>query len=411
MQKRYKADLALGLSAAGFLGTLGVSGTGFWPGLLHHGFLAATIGGLADWFAVTAIFHKPLGISYRTDILRRNRKRIMDAIVQFASDDLLSVDHIMHVVRGQDTGSLMADYLAHRGGRERILQTIDEVLLQTVNGMDSERIARELAPSVREGLKAFPLERILAGLLEILSEDPHARHILHILLTIGRQVLYAPVMQQVLLDNIEVLRKDYEKNSLTRGLVLGALNLDDAHILALFNERMEHWFGQMLRGESDDYAAVKAGLEMLLRQLGKDASLQEVLKGWKEQYLDRADIEALLSSWLDANVKGENPFWIPHLHAFLNRQIDHFLTSHAMQRRFDAFLKDFLESELRKHHVLIPGLIRERLNEFSDDQLVAFVESKVQDDLQMIRINGSLVGSLVGMGLFLLVSVVERMWG
>lgn len=411
MQKRYKADLALGLSAAGFLGTLGVSGTGFWTGLLHHGFLAATIGGLADWFAVTAIFHKPLGISYRTDILRRNRKRIMDAIVQFASDDLLSVDHIMHVVRGQDTGSLMADYLAHRGGRERILQTIDEVLLQTVNGMDSERIARELAPSVREGLKAFPLERVLAGLLEILSEDQHARHILHSLLTIGRQVLYAPVMQQVLLDNIEVLRKDYEKNSLTRGLVLGALNLDDAHILALFNERMERWFGQMLRGESDDYAAVKAGLEMLLRQLGKDASLQEVLKGWKEQYLDRADIEALLSNWLDANVKGENPFWIPHLHAFLNRQIDRFLTSHAMQRRFDAFLKGFIESELRKHHVLIPGLIRERLNEFSDDQLVAFVESKVQDDLQMIRINGSLVGSLVGMGLFLLVSVVERMWG
>lgn len=411
MQKRYKADLALGISAAGFLGTLGVSGTGFLPGLLHHGFLAATIGGLADWFAVTAIFRKPLGISYRTDILRRNRKRIMDAIVKFASDDLLSVEHIMHVIREQDTGSLMSDYLAHRGGRERILQTIDEVLLQTVNGMDSARIARELAPSVREGLKAFPLERVLASLLEILSEDQHSRHILHSLLTIGKQVLYAPAMQQVLLDNIEVLRKEYEKNSLTRGLVLGVLDLDDEHILALLNERLERWLGQMLRGESESYASVKAGLEMMLRQFSQDASLHDVLRGWKEQYLDRMDIEALLTNWLDANVKGENPFWIPHLNAFLDQQIDHFIGSHAWQRRFDAFLKDFLESELRKHHVLIPGLIRERLNEFSDDQLVTFVESKVQDDLQMIRINGSLVGSLVGMGLFLIVSVVERMWG
>jgi len=411
LQKRYKADLALGISAAGFLGTLGVGGAGFLPGLLHHGFLAATIGGLADWFAVTAIFRKPLGISYRTDILRRNRKRIMDAIVKFASDDLLSVEHIMHVIREQDTGSLMSDYLAHRGGRERILQTIDEVLLQTVNGMDSARIARELAPSVREGLKAFPLERVLASLLEILSEDQHSRHILHSLLTIGKQVLYAPAMQQVLLDNIEVLRKEYEKNSLTRGLVLGVLDLDDEHILALLNERLERWLGQMLRGESESYASVKAGLEMMLRQFSQDASLHDVLRGWKEQYLDRMDIEALLTNWLDANVKGENPFWIPHLNAFLDQQIDHFIGSHAWQRRFDAFLKDFLESELRKHHVLIPGLIRERLNEFSDDQLVTFVESKVQDDLQMIRINGSLVGSLVGMGLFLIVSVVERMWG
>ena len=74
-------------------------------------------------------------------------------------------------------------------------------------------------------------------------------------------------------------------------------------------------------------------------------------------------------------------------------------------------MKDFLESELTKHHELIPGLIRERLDEFSDDDLVHFVEDKVQDDLQMIRINGSIVGSLVGMGLYLLVWAAERVWG
>ena len=90
MQKKNKANLALGISAAGFVGTLAAGGSGFAAGLFHHGFLAATIGGLADWFAVTALFRKPLGISYRTDVLRRNRKRIMDAIVTFASDDLLS---------------------------------------------------------------------------------------------------------------------------------------------------------------------------------------------------------------------------------------------------------------------------------------------------------------------------------
>ena len=74
-------------------------------------------------------------------------------------------------------------------------------------------------------------------------------------------------------------------------------------------------------------------------------------------------------------------------------------------------MKDFLESELEKHHELIPGLIRERLAEFSDDALVEFVEDKVQDDLQMIRINGSIVGSLVGMGLYVLVWAAERVWG
>ena len=47
----------------------------------------------------------------------------------------------------------------------------------------------------------------------------------------------------------------------------------------------------------------------------------------------------------------------------------------------------------------------------SDDDLVTFAEAKVQDDLQMIRINGAVIGSLVGMGLYILVEFAERMWG
>ena len=74
-------------------------------------------------------------------------------------------------------------------------------------------------------------------------------------------------------------------------------------------------------------------------------------------------------------------------------------------------IKDFIEAELIKHHDLIPKLIRERLDEFSDENLTEFVESRVSDDLQMIRINGSLVGSLVGMGLYVVAWAAERVWG
>ena len=112
-----------------------------------------------------------------------------------------------------------------------------------------------------------------------------------------------------------------------------------------------------------------------------------------------------------SGLKGESPFWLSSLHAFVEKRIDDFVASKAWQHRFDKLMKDFLESELTKHHDLIPGIIRERLDEFSDDALVQFVEDKVQDDLQMIRINGAVVGSLVGMGLYLLVWVAERVWG
>jgi uncharacterized membrane-anchored protein YjiN (DUF445 family) len=120
METRYKAAVALGISITGFAASYPYAGTGFAGGLINSGFLAATIGGLADWFAVTAIFRKPLGIPWHTQILTRNRERIMNSIVDFASEDLLSTEHIMEIVREQNMARMLVDYLNVRGGRERL---------------------------------------------------------------------------------------------------------------------------------------------------------------------------------------------------------------------------------------------------------------------------------------------------
>ena len=410
MQKKNKANLALGLSAAGFLGTLGIQG-GFGAGLLHHGFLAATIGGLADWFAVTAIFRRPLGIAYRTDILRRNRPRIMDAIVQFASEDLLSTENIMKVLRQQDTAALMVDYLEHRGGRQRVQEVACQVLLKGINALDTTRVARELAPSIRDGLKSLALEDVLMDLVRMLSEEKHSKSMLHSFLTIGREVISSPVFQQVMLSHISLLRKEYEGDSAGRALVLEMMDLSDEKILAILDEKLQKQLQELLEGQTQSYASLKAGFETMLRNFSEDESLHQLLKEWKDSLVGRLELETMLERWLEANVKGEEPFWLPGFRAFVDSNVDKFVKSEQLQRDFDKKLKDFLETELSKHHSLIPGLIRERLAEFNDDELVEFVETRVQDDLQMIRINGAIVGSLVGMGLYILVTLAERMWG
>ena len=335
----------------------------------------------------------------------------MDAIVTFASDDLLSTENIMRVIRDQDTAGLLVDYLEHRGGREGVVEVVDAVVLKIINDLDSEGLARELAPAVREGLQGLALENILIELVRMLGEERHAKRILHSVLSISEQVLQSPAMQQVLLDNIKVLRKEYEGESAGRAFVLSALGLDDKEILAIFNEKAKKGIKDLLSEQTEGYARLKAGFEGMVLSFSNDASLRGVLGEWKERWLEQMDIEGLIASWIENALKGEAPFWLPNLNAFVEQRIDGFVHSENWQHRFDKMLKDLIESELTKHHELIPGLIRERLDEFSDDALVTFVEDKVQDDLQMIRINGSIVGSLVGMGLYVLVWAAERMWG
>ena len=230
MQKKYKAALALCISIVGFILTYPYAAQGFWSGMIHGGFLAATIGGLADWFAVTALFRQPLGISYRTDILRRNRKRLMQALVTFASEDLLSVRNIMDVVRTQNMAQMLVEYLSLRGGRERVCQVLDDVLLGAASQIDSCSLAEELTPILRQTMKGFPLERLLLDFIAMLKEKRYNEQLLFVLLRIGRQVLEAKQAQQAMLENIRILRQRYEEQSSGRAFVLQALGVADAQV-------------------------------------------------------------------------------------------------------------------------------------------------------------------------------------
>ena len=410
MQKKNKANLALGLSAAGFLGTFALPG-GFVAGMVHHGFLAATIGGLADWFAVTAIFRRPLGISYRTDILRRNRPRIMEALVTYTSDDLLSTENIMAVLEKQDTAQLLTAYFIHRGGRERVQQVMDEVLLKVVNDLNTEKIAAELAPAIRQGLNSFALENILPDVLQQLAQKKHLERLLVSLTAIGGQVLESPALQQALLEHIRILRESYERDSAGRAFVLASMGLSDEKILNLLVGRIKDRMVKVQQAGLAENSDLQRGLSAMLYSLSQDERLRDLLKDRKDKLLEQVDLTGLIARWLEGNIKGDNPFWLPQMHAYVDRLIDKFIGSAPLQAKFDKAVKEFLRTELVKHHDLIPGLIREHLNGLSDDELVMFVEDKVQDDLQMIRINGSVVGALVGMGLYVLIALAERMWG
>ena len=111
------------------------------------------VGGIADWFAVTALFRKPLGISYRTEILKRNRGRITDAIIEYVDKDLLNAENIMATVREIDTAHILTDFLENRQGRENIHELCREILRELFAKTDSGKISKSVAPILENEIK------------------------------------------------------------------------------------------------------------------------------------------------------------------------------------------------------------------------------------------------------------------
>jgi len=408
LRKENQANLALAVSVFGAVGTAG-QGSSLLVSTIHHGFLAATIGGLADWFAVKAIFGRPLGISHRTDILRRNRARIMESLVQFSADDLLSKQNIMEVIEREDIGALLVEYLEHRGGRERLIEATVDILRHVAADVDSRRISKELAPYVIRALHALPLEDSFVELLDVLAEKPHADRIFNMLIRMGLQLIQTQVFQEMLRENIASIRTEYEGDGMFRAFVLSFF--DDEMIAAWLTERLADILQSAMEHDDRRHRDGVQALVSFVTTLRTNPSLHEVLHRYKVHVIEHIEIENILIDFIEHRMKGSHPFWIPYVKELLNEKIDVFAHSESWQNRADRWMKNLAAGEVEKHHGMIAEFVRDYLNQKSEDELIVFVEGKVQTDLQMIRVNGAIVGAFVGMGLSLLVVCAERMWG
>lgn len=413
MRKSYKATGALLLSVAGFAGTYPYSGS-FFAGLLNSGCLAAMIGGLADWFAVTALFHKPLGIAYRTEILVRNRERLLQALVEFAGSDLLSVANIMKIVRREDLVQMILQYLDKYEGREKLKQAVNQFVDAVLAEMDTKRIGRELAESVKTSLGKIDLPEIGLQVLEESLQAKYSDRAMEFIVDHAGQLILDPALQAILQKNVAAIKADYEKGSTSRKLMLDMFDLSEERLAEIVT-------GQLLgyvEGLKDPKHAVRQRLERWLADqvasLAKSPDYRLAVMAWEKDLVEnKLPIAGRIADYLEKCVQGSRQDLLSAergINAFIDARIDQLGTDEVLQQELDRRLKAGMESFIRSKHGFVLQVIRERLTAFSDAALVEFVEARIADDLQMIRINGSLIGALVGMLLYAVTFMAERMW-
>lgn len=456
MQNKTKATLTLTASAICAAGTLPISPLAtfattsageFMLGMFNHGFIAATIGGLADWFAVTALFHKPLGIGYRTELLRRNRARITDAIIEYVSNDLLNTKNIMDTVREENAAKLLIDFFDNYNGRAKVKKLFHEVLSELFANTDSTAISMSISPIIEDKIKNIDVKQVIDTAVNVLTKEKHSRKILTALLQTAQKIIQSEHMQESILKKIAELREAYEGDSAGRALVLASMNLTDERILSILNENVERKINDAikvlnLRGLVDNDSEESArslinAFNRAVKAVTGGLDVDKIQAEFRNIFSNNIDVSRYIKSWIDVNVKGEEapevlekfarensanaqqgrvveveyhePIWKSNIDGIVDAKIDEFVKDVEMQETFDRFVKGVLENMIEDYHGQIPALVRERLDKFSDDDLTKFVESRVSDDLQMIRINGSVCGGIVGVLLYIVATLLGQL--
>jgi uncharacterized membrane-anchored protein YjiN (DUF445 family) len=372
-----------------------------WLGYIRATAEASMVGGIADWFAITALFRHPLNLPIpHTAIISSRKDRIGRSLGNFVQNNFLSPEVLTAKLRAAQISRRAAEWLADPDSARKAAQSIGSVLTSAGNVVRDEDVHALLDRSVVEPLRRMPIAPILSKGLE--------------LLTLGDR-------HQQLLDRI-----------------IGGLNGLVAENEALIRERIREespwWVPELV--ENKIHRKVLGGIERTLFDVGADPDhrlrhqFDHLLMEWIVQLQESPEVmaraEAIKQQILDPETSGRIAvsLW-KELKAALGREgpvvegggIDAVarglsalgraaLEDEVLLQKIDGWVIGAVLRVVDQHRHEVGQIIAQTVSAWNPEETSRRIELLVGRDLQFIRINGTLVGGLVGLTLYTLTQLL-----
>lgn len=405
----HKATITLAAVSAGFFLSYPFSDY-FAGGLISSACGTAMVGGLADWFAVSALFRRPLGIPFRTAIIPRNREKIFNALVNTVEQELLTGENIRKTLQSYNITELLTHYLKDHDGAGDIRLAFTKIVSNILIKLNPDKIGRVVELVVKKNVENTNLSPMLADGIEWLAERGYDLKITEFAADQITALAKHEKMHQLLVELLTEARRTYERGLIKRKVFNLLLNISPEEVANIIQRLFVVTLAGMKAQDHPIHSKIKSWLSSYCRDLRSDPATQQKVEEWKRKQLHNLHLRQSIAGAIenfrqDPNTcQEQTEKWVKHITAQFDQWMDDIAREPAQSAELDEKAKEVIARWLETHHGAIGLIVRDSLHELSNDMLVAFIEEKVGDDLQMIRINGSVVGGLVGMLVFLITS-------
>ena len=370
---------------------------------------AGMIGGIADWFAVTALFRHPLGIPIpHTAIIPVNKDRIADTMAGFLQDNFLTAPVIARRIRTMNAAQALGAYLSDppdgqgRGGDGTRLRTgVANLLGEVLEALDPEKLGGIAKGALRAQLEKLDVAPLLGQLIGAGIADK--RHM----------PLFENVIRwsgSVLEDNETMLREMIHTRA---NAILRWTKLDETLANAILDGLYKMLAEIVVVPDHPIRRKAEEGLESLAHDLIHDPAMKarvdalklEVLANpafarWLDGMWERGRA-ALLRATRDPDGALSGQFGASI--AELGRSLQH---DARLQHLVNRFARRTLVGTATRYGDQIVRLVSETVKRWDAQTVTDRIEGAVGRDLQFIRINGTLVGGLVGVTIHLIDSLL-----
>lgn len=358
---------------------------------------AAMVGGLADWFAVTALFRRPLGLPIpHTAIIPENKDRIADTMASFLRAYFLTPQVVARRMRGMNLAGTAGSFLVdpHGGGEGRIRQGAASLIGDVLESLDPEKLGGMVKAGMRQQLEKLDLAPLLGQLIEAAIADKRHLPVLQGILRWGGEAIEA---------NEDLIRQMIHSKANT---ILRLTGLDEKVANAILDGIYKMLAEVLVFPDHPLRLRLEQGLEDLADKLMHDAEMQAQIMRLKAEVL----ANPAMARWFDAmweRLRAGMLRGVRNPEKALSGQLGESLaqlglalqTDPRIQLQVNRFARRTLAGIATRYGDQIVRLVSETVKRWDAHTVTDRVEAAVGRDLQFIRINGTVVGGLVGVAL------------
>ncbi|QIW19937.1 DUF445 domain-containing protein [Bacillus thuringiensis] len=404
LQTKYIAGISLGVMGVGFAASIPFQGTVAGE-IIQGGFEAGLVGGLADWFAVTALFRHPMGIPIpHTALLPKNRKRVTKGLIHTLENEWLTKESITNKVKEMQLAQMVLQIAEREMQSDAVKKGIVKIAEKAIVTIDTEKLAVIIEKELKTYLHTINTSNILQVLVDQLVVQEYDEKTLdYILVKVKDWTAQDEARYQLgslgmkAMENIKV-------DGFLQFTLKSFMNIvDEDKIGGILQKFIISNINSLQDADNSTRQLILAKIRQEIINVKENEALLQELENWKEKWIANWDATDKIKEMLEqvqqraiTFVKNEE-FTDKYVIPFLQTQMNKIKEDEQTVQKIEDWLQKQVVTLVEKNHSKIGKLVQENLDKLDDKMLIEMIENNVGKDLQWIRVNGAVCGFMIGL--------------
>ena len=404
LQTKYIAGISLGVMGVGFAASIPFQGT-IAGEIIQGGFEAGLVGGLADWFAVTALFRHPMGIPIpHTALLPKNRKRVTKGLINTLENEWLTKESITNKVKEMQLAQMVLQIAEREMQSDAVKKGIVTIAEKAIVSIDTEKLAVIIEKELKTYLHTMNTSNILQVLVDQLVVQEYDEKTLdYILVKVKDWTAQDEARYQLgslgmkAMENIKV-------DGFLQFTLKSFMNIvDEDKIGGILQKFIISNINSLQDADNSTRQLILAKIRQEIINVKENEALLQELENWKEKWIANWNATDKIKEMLEqvqqkavAFVNNEE-FADKYVIPFLQKQMNKIKDDEVTVQKIEDWLQKQVVKLVENNHSKIGKLVQENLDKLDDKTLIEMIENNVGKDLQWIRVNGAVCGFMIGL--------------